>query len=254
MIKLKRLNLDSSWHIHFNRLKFILDPWLIGSEIDGFKWLNQQWHSNKSVLIKDIPDYDLIIISQNYEDHCHIETLKNLPKEKPIFATEKAYNKLGKKFEKREIIIIDTKKEIGKNNINFLSIKPPKIMDPIYFALLIYDDSKNAIFYAPHGFTLDKNQKNLINKFKVKLMITTFTEFKLPEIMGGYVNPGIENVFQLYKQISPEYVINTHDEKKKAKGLVSLLAKIKYPDLKSFEKMKDFNFINVDHYKTIELS
>ena len=37
MIKLKRLNLDSSWHIHFNRLKFILDPWLIGSEIDGFK-------------------------------------------------------------------------------------------------------------------------------------------------------------------------------------------------------------------------
>ena len=62
MIKLKRLNLDSSWHIHFNRLKFILDPWLIGSEIDGFKWLNQQWHSNKSVLIKDIPDYDLSLI------------------------------------------------------------------------------------------------------------------------------------------------------------------------------------------------
>ena len=85
-------------------------------------------------------------------------------------------------------------------------------------------------------------------------MITTFTEFKLPKMMGGYVNPGIENAFELYKQISPEYVINTHDEKKKAKGLVSLLAKIKYPDLKSFEKMKDFNFINVDHYKTIELS
>ena len=66
MIKLKRLNLDSSWHIHFNKIKFILDPWLIGSEIDGFSWLNEQWHIKEPVAIKDIPEYDLIVISQNY--------------------------------------------------------------------------------------------------------------------------------------------------------------------------------------------
>ena len=45
-------------------------------------------------------------------------------------------------------------------------------MDPIYFALLIYDQENNGIFYAPHGFTLDENQKKLVNKFKIKLMIT----------------------------------------------------------------------------------
>ena len=44
MIKIKRLNLDSSWYIKFNKLNFVLDPWLIGSEIDGFKWLNEQLH------------------------------------------------------------------------------------------------------------------------------------------------------------------------------------------------------------------
>ena len=43
-------------------------------------------------------------------------------------------------------------------------------------------------------------------------------------------------------------------KKKKAKGLVSLLAKIKYPDLKSIENVKDFNFINIDNYKTITLN
>jgi len=254
MIKLKRLNLDSSWHIHFNKIKFILDPWLIGSEIDGFSWLNEQWHIKDPVAIKDIPEYDLIVISQNYEDHCHIKTLRSLSEKKSIYATENAFKKLKKNFNNRNIIYIKSKEKIQKNNINFLSIKPSKIIDPIYFALLIYDNSKNGIFYAPHGFTLNKNQHDLIKKFNIKIMITTFTKFKLPKIMGGNVNPGVENAFQLYKQISPEYIINTHDEKKKSKGLVGLLAKIKYPNLKSLEKIKDFNFINVEDYKTIELN
>ncbi len=48
--------------------------------------------------------------------------------------------------------------------------------------------------------------------------------------MGGKVNPGMENVYELYKQIKPKNTINTHDEKKKAKGLVSSLAKVKYAD------------------------
>ena len=74
MVSVKRLNLDSSWHISFDSNKFIIDPWLLGSEIDGFKWLNQQWHIKKPVEIRKIHDYDYILISQNYEDHCHLET------------------------------------------------------------------------------------------------------------------------------------------------------------------------------------
>ena len=39
MLSIKRLNLYSSWHIEYGKNSFIVDPWLIGSEIDGFKWL-----------------------------------------------------------------------------------------------------------------------------------------------------------------------------------------------------------------------
>ena len=42
MLSIKRLNLDSSWHIEYGSSRFVVDPWLIGSEIDGFKWLNEQ--------------------------------------------------------------------------------------------------------------------------------------------------------------------------------------------------------------------
>ena len=55
MLSVKRLNLDSSWSIDFNSVNFIVDPWLIGSEIDGFKWLNEAWHIKDPVKIEDLP-------------------------------------------------------------------------------------------------------------------------------------------------------------------------------------------------------
>ena len=57
MLSVKRLNLDSSWYILFSKDPFIIDPWLVGSEIDGFKWLNQQWHIEDPVKIEDLPDF-----------------------------------------------------------------------------------------------------------------------------------------------------------------------------------------------------
>ena len=65
MLSVKRLNLDSSWHISYNQTDFIVDPWLIGSEIDGFKWLNEQWHTKEPVKITELPDYNFILISQS---------------------------------------------------------------------------------------------------------------------------------------------------------------------------------------------
>ena len=104
MLSIKRLNLDSSWHIEYGKNSFVVDPWLIGSEIDGFKWLNEQWHIKEPVKISDLPEFQFLLISQNYEDHCHIETLKNISDKKPIIATDKAFKKLKKKFPNRKIL------------------------------------------------------------------------------------------------------------------------------------------------------
>ena len=90
----------------------------------------------------------------------------------------------------------------------------------------------------------------MIKKFSVSLLITTFTEFEIPKIMGGKVNPGMENVYELYRQIEPMNTINTHDEEKKAKGLVSSLAKIKYADYNAIEENNSISFIRIDNYKT----
>ena len=248
MLSVKRLNLDSSWSIDFNSVNFIVDPWLIGSEIDGFKWLNEAWHIKDPVKIEDLPEFKFLMISQNYEDHCHIETLKKISDKKPIIATELAYKKILKQLPNREITLMQENKKTSFEKLEFISLRPDKILDPIYFAVVIINNKNEAIFYAPHGFALNNEQLDLINKYSVSLLITTFTEFEIPKIMGGKVNPGMDNVYELFNQIKPKNTINTHDEEKKTKGLVSALAKIKYADYDEIESNNSINFIRVDNY------
>jgi len=68
-MKIQRLNMDNSWHINFAGKSFLIDPWLKGVEIDFFSWFNTQWHRTPPIAIADIPDYDLVIITQKYPDH-----------------------------------------------------------------------------------------------------------------------------------------------------------------------------------------
>ena len=248
MLTIKRLNLDSSLHIEYGKNSFVVDPWLIGSEIDGFKWLNEQWHIKEPVKISDLPEFQFLLISQNYEDHCHIETLKNISDKKPIIATDKAFKKLKKKFPNRKILHLKENEKTEFKGLSFISFRPDKILDPIYYAVVIINKDKEAIFYAPHGFALSSKQLEIINKYSVSLLITTFTEFEIPKIMGGKVNPGMDNVYELFNQIKPKNTINTHDEEKKTKGLVSALAKIKYADYDEIESNNSINFIRVDNY------
>jgi hypothetical protein len=225
MLSVKRLNLDSSWLIDFDSKSFVVDPWLIGSEIDGFKWLNEAWHIKDPVKIKDLPDFKFLMVSQNYEDHCHIETLKNISEKKPIIATDLAYKKIKKQFPSRSITLLEENKKIKFEGLTFISLRPDKILDPIYYAVVIINQNNEAIFYAPHGFVLSKEQLALFKNLDISLLITTFTHFQIPKIMGGDVNPGMDNVYELYNQLSPRNTINTHDEEKKAKGLVQLSLK-----------------------------
>jgi len=232
---------------------FIIDPWLIGSEVDGFKWLNEQWHVKEPVSVEDLPDYDFIVITQPYEDHCHLETLRELDETKPILATQKAFKRLRNKFPARKIHLIPhVEGHLEWHGLVFKGFRPKRLIDPIYFALSI-EGKNESVFYAPHGFTLSEKQLSRLATDEVSLMITTFTDFRLPEILGGHVNPGIENAMLLHAQVNPLHVINTHDEQKKMKGLVAKTAKVEYPDYTELSGRPGLNFIDIQDYQTIDI-
>ena len=253
-MRIKRLNMDSSWHITAGATSFIMDPWLVGSEVDGFTWLNEQWHIVDPVKIDDLPEYEFIVITQSYEDHCHLATLRLLPESKPILATAKAYKRLKSKFPDRSLHLIpDGGGSIEWKGLTFTGFRPKKLLDPVYFSMSVKTVDNASIFYAPHGFTLSESQLRQIEGDNTKLLITTFTDFRLPEILGGHVNPGLENAALLHEQLNPEKVIHTHDEQKKMKGLVARYAKVEYPDYGELSNSDTFNFIHVDDYQPLEL-
>jgi L-ascorbate metabolism protein UlaG (beta-lactamase superfamily) len=105
-MEIQRLNMDSSWAFRWQGLSAIVDPWLVNSEIDGFKWLNEQWHIKDPVAIEALPAADFLLISQSYADHCHFQTLDRLASDCPILATPKACKKLQKKYPERKIDLI----------------------------------------------------------------------------------------------------------------------------------------------------
>lgn len=251
-MRLQRLNMDSSWWLEWEEQKMMIDPWLTGPEIDGFRWLNIQWHSTKPLAFDELPPYDHILITQSYSDHCHPATLEKLDAQKPIYATPKAYHRLKKAFPERKIHSIplwNEKTALTLNALTLSCLQPLRKRDPVYYALLLMNENKEAILYTPHGFELQKEELAFLQTLKIKLLVTTFSEFTLPALMGGKVNPGMEQVYRLTEQLQPEYVLNTHDEQKKMKGLVSKLAKINYPDYELLSETKKLNFIHLPDYR-----
>lgn len=111
--------LPASGRTHFNVL---IDPWLQGPQSDVSSWFSKQWHvvepSVKTIAelehrLRDVQELtriwndgsrrksrklsgrtvparsyiDVVVISHEFTDHCHKETLQQVDKEVPVFAT-----------------------------------------------------------------------------------------------------------------------------------------------------------------------
>jgi hypothetical protein len=251
-IKLQRLNMDSSWLLNWGETILVIDPWLIGSEVDGFKWLNEQWHIKDPVAVNEISHYDGILISNPYSDHCHLDTLRKLNVNVPIVATEATCKRIKKEWKERQttsIGYLNQNNFTTFKNLKIAALKPAgKIIDPIYHSLLICNGN-DAIFYSAHGIPLTGEQLTMLKPFNIKLLATTFTWFKLPKIMGGLVNPGYEAALKLADQLQAQYIINTHDEPKIAKGLVNTLSKVKY---RNADAVNDKRVVDMNDYNQKE--
>ena len=114
--------MDTSWELHWEGLKLVIDPWLIGSEVDYFPWFNEQWHSTQSHPIEQIEKPDAILISQSYSDHCHEETLKRFDSDVPILASPKAYKRLKKTFSVDRLVQLPIMSKEGSYAFNGLKI------------------------------------------------------------------------------------------------------------------------------------
>ncbi|MCH2044706.1 MAG: MBL fold metallo-hydrolase [Saprospiraceae bacterium] len=247
MLQIRRLNMDSSWQIQWDETCFLLDPWLLASEIAGFSWFSEQWHKTKPLPLNQVGDYQAIVISQPFADHCHIETLQNL-KPAAIYASPKILKGLRPKLIKyKDFVPLPRLKDQTVTQLHDIQIIRLLDKNPtVLFQGLVFKKKEELIVYFPHGFTPTKPQLEFLKKYTVKLLITSFSRFKLPFFLGGAVNKGKANAMELIEELQPLFIVPTHDEDKHAKGLVKKIAKLDYPDWKALQKEIGSHFLPLD--------
>lgn len=242
--------MDTSWQLSWGQTNLLIDPWLLGTEVDGFTWFNEQWHTTAPMPVATLENYQGILISQPFSDHCHEETIYALNKV-PLLVNPKARKRLLKEFEARKIIDLPIFLEqdwLGFGDLEIACLKSKKVLSAAFDALLIRKD-KELIVYCPHGFECTVVQIEALSVYQTKALIAGFSSFKLPFFLGGVVNPGKSNVLELIKALKPQKVFHTHDENKASKGIVKKIAKVTYPDALEMKKglEKQFVFLGANY-------
>lgn len=252
---IQRLNMDNAWWVQLGKVSFLIDPWLMGSEIDYFKWFNQQWLKAEPVNIDDVPQYDFVVITQKYPDHFHEETLVKLQPQK-LIVPKARLKKTKQLFPKAEVLILEKNhSNVFGTDLNFHFFPTKRKIDPIYDALLV-ENGEKSVFIATHGFNLNEKQLQTIKDLpEIELLMCPFNYYKLPALLGGLVSPGTEAAGQLLEQIKGKKIVATHDEDKIAKGMVSKFAKIKWAQDQSIAQQDIFKnkFIHIQDYNPVSI-
>lgn len=250
MLKLRRLNMDTSWQVSWGQTNLLIDPWLVGTEIDGFAWFNEQWHATEPKAIHALDEYQGILISQPFSDHCHEETLHQL-NEVPLLVNPKSRKRLLKEFGGREMLDLPEFLEqdwLVFGDLEIAHLKSTKVLSAAFDAILIRK-GEDLLLYCPHGFDFTKAQIEALSSYKTKALIAGFSSFKLPFFLGGTVNPGKSNALEMVKNFNPQKVFHTHDENKEARGVVKKIAKVDYLNEQEMRKgLEDqFVFLGADY-------
>ena len=269
---------------HFN---ILIDPWLKGPQVDVGSWLSKQWHSTKSSIwtIKELNEslkevenlvreqmnlvtkpkrelheeilvesfIDTVIISHEFTDHCHKDTLLEIHPDTPVFATKVAANSIRSWGHFRLVQEVPLFSE-GSLDWTKTSLSPlPRWLgvsrivatgiNILYFhsAILVAfnlrhnicmnneadRDIPEAIIYTPHGIHAQHLQRLSSPKpqFHTLALLHGLHDITISNLTK--LNLGAYNGLQAVRACKAKYWVSTHDEVKEARGLIASLLKFR---------------------------
>jgi L-ascorbate metabolism protein UlaG (beta-lactamase superfamily) len=193
---------SNSWLIEIDRLRILLDPWLVGKLTFG----NQAWlfEGSKNNPQPIPPNIDLILLSQGLEDHAHPPTLKELDKSIPVVASPNAA-KVVKELGYTNITALKHHQtyKLGQVEIQAVPGSPvgPTLVENGYIIKGL--KSGKNIYYEPHGYHSDSLQEAA----PIDVIITPIINLKLPLL--GAVIKGQATALQLCQQLNPQVILAT---------------------------------------------
>jgi L-ascorbate metabolism protein UlaG (beta-lactamase superfamily) len=193
---------SNSWLIEIDRLRILLDPWLVGKLTFGNQaWLFEGSKNNPQPIPQNI---DLILLSQGLEDHAHPPTLKELDKSIPVVASPNAA-KVVKELGYANITALEHQKtyRLGQVEIQAVPGSPvgPTLVENGYIIKGL--ESGKNIYYEPHGYHSDSLQEAA----PIDVIITPIINLKLPLL--GAVIKGQQTALQICQQLNPQVILAT---------------------------------------------
>ncbi|PSB11875.1 Zn-dependent hydrolase [Pleurocapsa sp. CCALA 161] len=193
---------SNSWLIEIDRMRILLDPWLIGKLTFGNQaWLFEGSKNNSHPIPENI---DLILLSQGLEDHAHPPTLKKLDKSIPVVASPNAA-KVVKELGYTNITALEHQKtyQLGQVKIKAVPGSPvgPTLVENGYIITGL--ESGKNIYYEPHGYHSDSLQESA----PIDVIITPIINLKLP-LLGAVIR-GQQTALQVCKQLNPQVILAT---------------------------------------------
>ncbi|KAF8850361.1 hypothetical protein BDZ45DRAFT_602956 [Acephala macrosclerotiorum] len=270
---LTHLNADTTWLLSIpyplsspsarNRTFYhiLIDPWLKGGQSDVAAFFSQQWHATPSSVqttaevedvIRRIEDaaqaekeieegntIDAVVVSHEFTDHMHKETLLEIPQTVPVFATVKAAGiiRSWKHFD----FVADIPRFNGDWRMSSNEMLPDWLgisrvakpgMDLLYYhsAIMIAfprdEGEGEVVIYTPHGITPADLQPvaEAETRIHTLALLHGLQDISLPR---AQLNKGAHNGLKAQRLLGAKYWIGTHDELKKGGGIVSWFLKRK---------------------------
>lgn len=215
-MQLTKLNEDSTWMLTFDGMRVLVDPWLSASQVDFHPWFSRQFHREPQLLVSELPRPDYIFISHPFSDHCNKETLLQFSKDIPVIALPSILKKI-KSWGNFEFLL-------PLESAPF-SLKILKSKRQLVHKAYLLESSTHAIVYAPHGAELKE-----IPQVKISALIASTLTYQLPFFLGGTINLGLSSALRLQKQLNAKKLFITHNENKRAEGLVARFARRTFED------------------------
>ncbi|KAF2236081.1 hypothetical protein EV356DRAFT_513328 [Viridothelium virens] len=278
---------------HGGRLYFniLIDPWLKGPQSDVASWFSQQWHAIDSKFgsiaeVKELAQeiekrggdtrgrhksgktgsqkalggdgtIDVVVVSHEFTDHCHKDTLLEVHPDVPIIATKKAAELISSWSHFRTVLVTpaftgaspdwrETSLEPLPTWIGISRIVTSK--DKLYYhsAILIsfnssagqsqssdsnISDAAEAVIYTPHGTTA--SSLSIIQEASPPLSVLAFLHglHDVAISSAKQLNLGGHNGLAAQRVLKAKYWVGTHDEQKRGGGLVSFFLRRKIVSL-----------------------
>lgn len=229
--ELGRLNADTSWWFSLGGARVVVDPWLVGSEVDGARWFSEQWHREPVVAPADVPDHDVVVVSQPFSDHCHPETLRQLRPGADLVVVPSARGKVARAVPGRRIHVLPAwdQPPLELAGLRWWRVTPPWWVVPAYHAVVVADPAGRAVLHAPHGLSVAAAEAVAARVDVVALAITR-TWYRLPWWLGGVAQPGAAAALAVARAVRAEVAFGVHDEQKVGRGLVRRVEQVRWPD------------------------